>query len=161
MGIFKTQLNGFGALQWNIEDLISSTTFLDLTITIKDQKIHTTIKKTLIIYTYTFHPSQLIWLAASKVYLWANYYKTGTKILHLKILLTSLITSFYASYNEVIYWKILSPSSNLQFQPLTTLSIADKDLMLNTNRMKPSTFTGSFIPGTLTRQRFVRYITKH
>jgi hypothetical protein len=60
MGIFKTQLNGFGALQWNIEDLISSTTFLDLTITIKDQKIHTTIKKTLIIYTYTFHPSQLI-----------------------------------------------------------------------------------------------------
>jgi hypothetical protein len=51
MGIFKTQLNGFGALQWNIEDLISSTTFLDLTITIKDQKIHTTTKKTLIIYT--------------------------------------------------------------------------------------------------------------
>jgi hypothetical protein len=39
---FKTQLNGFGTLQWNIEDLTSSTTFLDLTITIKDQKIHTT-----------------------------------------------------------------------------------------------------------------------
>ena len=50
---FKTQLNGFGTLQWNIEDLTSSTTFLDLTITIKNQKIHTTtFQKDLNLYLY-------------------------------------------------------------------------------------------------------------
>jgi hypothetical protein len=38
---FKTQLNGFGSLQWNVEDLTTSTTFLDLTIQIIDHKIHT------------------------------------------------------------------------------------------------------------------------
>jgi hypothetical protein len=31
---FKTQLNSFGSLNWNVEPLMTSTTFLDLTITI-------------------------------------------------------------------------------------------------------------------------------
>jgi hypothetical protein len=50
---FKKQLNSFGALQWNIEDLTTTTTFLDLTISIKDQKIHTrTFQKDLNLYLY-------------------------------------------------------------------------------------------------------------
>jgi hypothetical protein len=50
---FKNQHNGFGALLWNIDDLTTSTKFLDLTISIRDQKIHTkTFQKDLNLYLY-------------------------------------------------------------------------------------------------------------
>jgi hypothetical protein len=39
--IFKTQLNSFSNLQWNIDNPLISTTFLDLEISIKDTKIYT------------------------------------------------------------------------------------------------------------------------
>jgi len=49
----KTQLNGFGSLQWNVEDLTTSTTFLDLTIQIIDHKIHmSTLQHDLNLYLY-------------------------------------------------------------------------------------------------------------
>jgi hypothetical protein len=38
---FKTTLNQYGKLQWNVEELSTSTTFLDLHISIKNNKIHT------------------------------------------------------------------------------------------------------------------------
>ncbi|MFN9978830.1 MAG: hypothetical protein ACK53Y_02890, partial [bacterium] len=50
---FKTQLNGFGSLQWNVEDLTTSTTFLDLTIKLIDNKIQaSTFQKDLNLYLY-------------------------------------------------------------------------------------------------------------
>jgi hypothetical protein len=50
---FKTELNGFGSLQWNVENLTTSTTFLDLTIKLIDNKIQTsTFQKDLNLYLY-------------------------------------------------------------------------------------------------------------
>ncbi len=50
---FKTQLNSFGSLHWNVENLTTSTTFLDLTIQKVDQKIQTsTFQKELNLYLY-------------------------------------------------------------------------------------------------------------
>ena len=38
----KTRLNQFEVLQWNVDNLNTSNTFLDLQISIKDSKIQTT-----------------------------------------------------------------------------------------------------------------------
>jgi hypothetical protein len=62
---FKTQLNSFGSLNWNVEPLMTSSTFLDLTITIKNDKLHTkTYQKPLNLYLYipplSSHPFSLI-----------------------------------------------------------------------------------------------------
>jgi len=62
---FKNQLNGFGALKWNTEDLTTSTTFIDLTISKRDQKIQKKIKK-ILIYIYISHLYQPTQLAASR-----------------------------------------------------------------------------------------------
>jgi hypothetical protein len=42
---FKNTLNSFGKLTWNIEEPSNSTTFLDLNITIQDNKLHYSISK--------------------------------------------------------------------------------------------------------------------
>jgi hypothetical protein len=48
---FKHQLNSFGSLNWNIEPPTTSTTFLDLTINIKNKKLQTkTYQKPLTLY---------------------------------------------------------------------------------------------------------------
>jgi len=53
MGFLQNTMNGFGSLQWNVEDLTTSTTFLDLTIQIIDHKIHTsTFQKDINLYLY-------------------------------------------------------------------------------------------------------------
>jgi len=62
---FKQKLNTFGSLTWNVEPLTSSTTFLDLTITIKNNKLNTaTYQKPLNLYLYipplSAHPSSCI-----------------------------------------------------------------------------------------------------
>jgi hypothetical protein len=50
---FKARLNGFGTLHWNIENLTTSTTFLDINIQIINQKIQTsTFQKELNLYLY-------------------------------------------------------------------------------------------------------------
>ncbi len=50
---FKIHLNQFGRLQWNIEDLTTSTTFLDLSISIKDNQLYTsTFQKPMNLYLY-------------------------------------------------------------------------------------------------------------
>jgi len=50
---FKATLNQFGSLKWNIEDLTTSTTFLDLHISIQRDTIHTsTFQKPMNLYTY-------------------------------------------------------------------------------------------------------------
>ena len=50
---FKHQLNSFGSLNWNIEPPTTSTTFLDLTINIKNKKLQTkTYQKPLNLYLY-------------------------------------------------------------------------------------------------------------
>jgi hypothetical protein len=50
---FKIHLNQFGRLQWNIEDLTTSTTFLDLSISIKDNQLFTsTFQKPMNLYLY-------------------------------------------------------------------------------------------------------------
>jgi len=62
---FKQQINKFGSLQWNIESLTDSTTFLDLSIKIKGNKlITTTYQKPLNLYLYipplSAHPSSCL-----------------------------------------------------------------------------------------------------
>jgi len=59
---FKTTLNKCGKLQWNVEELNTNTTFLDLQIWIQNNKIHTkTYQKDMNLYTYipplSAHPS--------------------------------------------------------------------------------------------------------
>jgi len=59
---FKTHLNQFGKLQWNIEEPVYSTTFLDLTLTIQGHKIvSSTFQKPMNLYLYipplSAHPS--------------------------------------------------------------------------------------------------------
>ncbi len=59
---FKETLNQFGSLKWNTEPLTDSTNFLDLTITIKNQRLTTlTYQKPLNLYLYippmSAHPS--------------------------------------------------------------------------------------------------------
>jgi len=50
---FKKRLNQFGTLKWNIEELTKNTNFLDLQISIKDNKMHTTtFQKDMNLYTY-------------------------------------------------------------------------------------------------------------
>jgi len=50
---FKARLNSFGSLHWNIENLTTSTTFLDINIQITNQKIQTsTFQKELNLYLY-------------------------------------------------------------------------------------------------------------
>jgi hypothetical protein len=50
---FKATLNQFGSLKWNVEDLTTSTTFLDLHISIQRDTINTsTFQKPMNLYTY-------------------------------------------------------------------------------------------------------------
>jgi hypothetical protein len=50
---FKTMLNQFGSSKWNIEELTTSTNFLDIQISIQDNRIHiSTFQKTMNLYTY-------------------------------------------------------------------------------------------------------------
>jgi hypothetical protein len=59
---YQETFNQFGSLKWNIEPLTNSTNFLDLTITIKNQRLTTTTyQKPLNLYLYippmSSHPS--------------------------------------------------------------------------------------------------------
>lgn len=50
---FKTKLNEFGDLRWNVEDLSNTTTFLDLELSIQNHKIYSkTYQKPLNLYLY-------------------------------------------------------------------------------------------------------------
>ena len=52
-GIWLNSLNQFGRLQWNVKGLNKSTNFLDLQISIRNDKIHTkTYQKDMNLYTY-------------------------------------------------------------------------------------------------------------
>jgi hypothetical protein len=56
--LFKHTLYQFGSLKWNVEPLTKSTTFLDITITIKDRQLTTaTYQKPLNLYLYIPHLS--------------------------------------------------------------------------------------------------------
>jgi len=52
--LYKSVLNQFGTLWWNIDNLSRSTTFLDLQLTIKGNKIKTkTLQKPMKLFLYT------------------------------------------------------------------------------------------------------------
>jgi len=71
---FKNSLNQFGSLRWNIETPTTSTTFLDLSLTLKDGRITTTTyQKPLNLYLYipplsAHPPSCLKGLVTSEIY---------------------------------------------------------------------------------------------
>jgi len=71
---FKNSLNQFGSLRWNVETPTTSTTFLDLSLTLKDGRITTTTyQKPLNLYLYipplsAHPPSCLKGLVTSEIY---------------------------------------------------------------------------------------------
>jgi hypothetical protein len=64
---FKTSVNQFGRLHWNIEDLTTSTTFLDLQIDIINGQLLTKTYQKHITYICIFPQDQLIHKAVLKV----------------------------------------------------------------------------------------------
>jgi len=79
---FKNNLNQFGALRWNVEPLTTSTTFLDLSLSIKEGRITTTtFQKPLNLYLYipplsAHPPSCLKGLISGEIY---RYWKQNTE----------------------------------------------------------------------------------
>jgi hypothetical protein len=95
---FVRQLNGWGTLQWTIEKPSSSTTFLDLQISIINQRIHfSTFQKPLNLYLYlpplSAHPTSCLkGLLKGELY----RYWTQNDPIHFKLLVTKFIERLHA-----------------------------------------------------------------
>jgi len=106
---FKSKLDQFGTLRWNVENPSNTTTFLDLELTINHQKIYTkTFQKPLNLY-FTYRHIQLILKAASKDSSQGRYFATGAKTWTLRTIYKSHHYLSKDYFKEATHLAIYSP----------------------------------------------------